>query len=186
MVHESLLNALVARSGLKGMKTTDREVKALIAPFEYKNGKDELEAAEPPAGLPGIGDVVTDIEFDETDPLTIRLEQGRALVTMRARFKPAGQEILPALAVTIAYTNEIIGDKFVVTPGKVQVTILDKDDKSTIPPLAMTLVSNAIEASLSKLAIDRALPASLWPISGPVPRIVEVQTQDGWGSVSVE
>ena len=186
MVHESLLNALVARSGLKGMKTTDREIKALIAPFEYKTGKDELETARPPAGLPGMDNVVTDIEFDESDPLTIRLEQGRALVTMRAKFKPAGQDVLPALAVTIPYTNELIGDKFVVIPGKVQVAALDKDDESSLPPLAMNLLSNAIEASLSKLATDRALPASLWPFSGSVPRIVEVQTQDGWGAVSVE
>jgi hypothetical protein len=186
MVHESLLNALVARSGLKGMKTTDREIKALVAPFEYKIGKDELEAAQPPVGLPGMDNVVTDIEFDESDPLTIRLEQGRATVTMRAKFKPAGQDVLPALAVTIPYTNELIGDKFVVTPGKVQVAALDKDDESSIPPLAMSLLSNAIEASLSKLATDRTLPASVWPISGPLPRIVEVQTQDGWGAVTVE
>ena len=186
MVHESLLNALVARSGLKGMKTTDREIKALIAPFEYKTDKDELEAAQPPVGLPGMDNVVTDIEFDESDPLTIRLEQGRALVTMRAKFKPAGQDVLPALAVTIPYTNELVGDKFVVTPGKVQVAALDRDDESAIPPLAMNLLSKAIEASLSKLATDRALPASLWPIGGTVPRIAEVQTQDGWGRISVE
>ena len=186
MVHESLLNALVARSGLKGMKTTDREIKALIAPFEYKSGKDELESAQPPTGLPGMDNVVTDIEFDESDPLTIRLEQGRALVTLRAKFKPAGQDVLPPLAVTIPYTNELVGDKFVVTPGKVQVAILDKDDESAIPPLAMSLVSNAVEASLSKLATDKALPASLWPIGGSVPQIVGVQTQDGWGMISVE
>ncbi len=186
MVHESLLNALVSRSGLKGMKTTDREIKALIAPFEYKNGKDELDAAQPPVGLPGMDNVVTEIEFDESDPLTIRLEQGRALVTLRAKFKPAGQDVLPALAVTIPYTNELIGDRFIVTPGKVQVAALDKDDESTIPPLAMSLLSNAIEASLSKLSIDVALPASFWPFSGSVPRIVDAQTQDGWGVVSVE
>ncbi len=186
MVHESLLNALVARSGLKGMKTTDREIKALIAPYEYKSGKDELVSAQPPAGLPGMDNVVTDIEFDENDPLTIRLEQGRALVTLRAKFRPAGQDVLPALAVTIPYSNELVGDKFVVTPGKVQVAVIDKDDESTVPPLAMNLMSNAIEASLSKLAIDRALPASLWPLGGQVPQIVGVQTQDGWGAISVE
>ena len=168
------------------MKTTDREIKALIAPFEYKNGKDELDAAQPPVGLPGMDNVVTEIEFDESDPLTIRLEQGRALVTLRAKFKPAGQDVLPALAVTIPYTNELIGDRFIVTPGKVQVAALDKDDESTIPPLAMSLLSNAIEASLSKLSIDVALPASFWPFSGSVPRIVDAQTQDGWGVVSVE
>ena len=186
MVHESLLNAIVARSGLKGMKTTDRDIKALIAPFEYKSGKDELEAAEPPAGLPGMENVVTDIEFDETDPLTIRLEQGRALVTLRAKFRPAGQDVLPPIAVTIPYTNELVGDKFVVTPGKVQVALLNKDEESTVPPLAMNLLSTAIEASLTKLAVGKVLPAFLWPIGGPLPQIVSVQTQDGWGAISVE
>jgi len=186
MVHESLLNALVARSGLKGLKTTDREIKALIAPYEFKSGKDELEAAQPPIGLPGMENFVTDIEFDETDPLTIRLETGRTLVTLRARFKPAGQDVLPVLAVTIPYVTELVDNKMVVTPGKVQVATIDKDEASAIPPLAMNLLSQAIENSLSKLAIDRALPASLWPFGGVVPSIVAVQTQDGWGAVSVE
>lgn len=83
LVHESLLNAFVGRSGLKGMKTTDRELKALLAPYEYKSTNDELAQAEPPVGVPGMDSIVTDIEFDDDDPLTIRVEKNSTLVTLR-------------------------------------------------------------------------------------------------------
>ena len=186
LVHESLLNAFVGRSGLKGMTTTDREIKAMLAPFEYKAGGDELEKAEPPVGLPGIDSILTDIEFDETDPLTIRIEKNSAIVTMRAKFKPAGQDILPALEMTIPYTTTVVGDKVVAAPGKVQVKSLDGPSESETEKLTMKLVSQGIEASLVKLAVDRALPASLWPVGGSVPQVVRIVSDDGWAAISVD
>lgn len=75
------------------MKTTDRELKALVAPFEYKATNDELAQAEPPSGVPGMESILTDIEFDDDDPLTIRIEKNSTLVTLReiqaGRTRPA-------------------------------------------------------------------------------------------------
>ena len=186
LIHESLLNAFVSRSGLKGFKTTDREIKAIMAPYEYKPTGDELSSAEPPVGLPGMDSIVTDIEFDEENPLTIRVEKNSTLVILRAKFKPAGQEVLPALELTIPYNTELIGDKIVVSPGKVRVISLDSPDSSATPSLAMKLVSQGIEANLSKLAVDRALPASLWPAAGSVPRVERIISQDGWAAITVD
>ena len=187
MVHESLLNSLIAKFGLKGMRTTDREIEKSMTPFIYKPADDELEAAEPPAmSIPGMENLIIDIEFDEYDPLTIRLEEDRAVVTLRAKFKPAGKDVLPALAVTIPYTSKVIGEKIVVSPGKVAVEPLVKDGDTPLPPVALKLISTAIESSLTKFAVDRVLPASLWQMPGPVPRVISIHTHDGWGGVSID
>jgi hypothetical protein len=186
LVHESLLNAFVGRSGLKGMKTTDREIKAMMAPLEYKPASDELSKAEPPVGIPGMDSIVTNIEFDADDPLTIQFEKNSTLVKLRAKFKPAGQDVLPSLELTISYTTDLIGDKVVVSPGKVRVKAMDKPGDPTTPEFAMKLLTQGIESSLTKLAIDRTLPANLWPVGGPVPRIVKIASQDGWAGISVD
>ena len=187
MVHESLLNSLIAKSGMKGMRTTDRELEKSMTPFVYKPADDELEAAEPPAiSLPGMENLVIDIEFDENDPLTIRLEENRALVTLRAKFKPGGKDVIPALAVTIPYTSKVVGEKIVVSPGKVEVEPLVKEGDTPLPQVALKLISTAIESGLTKYAVDRTLPASLWKMPGPAPRVVSVHTQDGWGGVSID
>jgi hypothetical protein len=184
LVHESLLNQLVERSGLKGLTTTDQVIRSLLEPYEIKPAADATDSDQP-VGLPGMENVVTTIEFDATNPLTIRLEQDRAVVTMRAVFKPAGQELLPPLAVTIEYKTSIEGDKIVVTPGKVQVEPQKDGDNNATTGIALKLISQVIESSLSKLAVDRNLPAAMWPFGGLIPRVTGIRSQDGWAVVSV-
>jgi len=65
-------------------------------------------ALVPPGGTEGI---VTDIEFDEVDPLTVRYERDQVLVTIKAQFKPAGQALVPPMSVTIPYQIQITGNK---------------------------------------------------------------------------
>ena len=184
LIHESLLNTLVGRAGLKGLKTTDKQIKALFAPYEVKTADDPLDRAKP-AVLPGMNDVVTDVEFDENDPLTIRIERDRTLVTLRASFKPAGQQVVPPLAVTIEYKTELAGDKILVSPGKVQVDLLKKDDDKAPSGIALKLISQAIEASLSKLAFDRSLPPTFWSFGGVVPSVRGIRSQDGWAAITI-
>lgn len=184
LVHESLLNALADRAGLKGMKTTDRELKGMLSAYEYKGTGDELTNSEPPIGLPGLDSIVTDIEFDDEEPVRVRLDKNVAQVTLRAKFKPAGQDLIPALELTIPYTTEIIGDKIICSPGSVRV--VSQEDPTETDSIAMKMISKGIEASLSKLALDRTLPASMWPTAGPVPRVTRIVSQDGWAGVSVD
>lgn len=186
MVHEGLLNSLVGRLGLKGLRTTDKEMEKSMAPYAVKPEKDELDSSQPPPiSLPGLQNIVIDIEFDDEDPLTIRLEDDRALVTLRAKFKPAGNDVLPPLAVTIPYSTKISGEKIVVTPGKAQVEPLSKGG-TRLPDVALKVISNAIDTNSTSFAFDRALPASFWPLPGPVPRVVGIHSQDGWGGISID
>lgn len=186
LIHESLLKLAIDRSGLKGLKTTDKEIRKHLAPYEFKPTGDELEQSEPPINLPGMDNLVTEIEFDDVDPLSIRLEQDRTVVTIRASFKPGGQDVLPPLAVSIEYRTELVGDKVVVIPGKVSVAPQKSDDGNGSSGVAMTLISKAIESSLLKLGFDRALPSSLWKFAGPAPRVVDIRSQEGWAGIAID
>ncbi len=186
LLHESFFNGLIVHSGLKGSKTTDKNVRELLAPYEVKPTTEESENQSSPIAMPGLANVETEIEFDETAPLVIQIERDRTLVTLRATFRPAGQDLLPQLAVKIEYKTELIGDKLVVSPGKVKVDLSKSDDTNSIPSIALTLISKAIESNLTKLEFDRALPASLWSFAGTAPRIVGIRTSDGWAAVSID
>jgi hypothetical protein len=187
LVHESLFSLIVDRFSIRGLKTTDREIKAMFTPYEYKLEGDELDRAEPPAiGLPGMSQIVTDIEFDETNPLEIRFEEDRVMVTMRATFKPAGQTLLPHLAITIPYTIRLTQDKLIAVPGKPHVACAKSEDETAATGVAIGLVKQGIESTLFALGFDRAVPASVWPVGGTVPRIAGVRFRDGWASVSVD
>jgi hypothetical protein len=186
VLHQSLLNAMIPISGLKGMKTTDKEIKAYFAPYEVNPDGSDLDNSKPSIAIPGLTNITTDIEFDENDPLTIEFETDRTLVTLRAHFKPGGQKMLPPLAVKIEYKSELVGDKLVVTPGAAQVSTVDSADADSVPALTLSILKQAIESSLSKLAFDRSLPTALWPFSGSAPKVVAIQSEDGWAAVSIE
>lgn len=186
MLHESLLNNLISIIGLKGLKTTDKQIKAYFAPFEYKPDGDELDKAQPPIVIPGLTNLTTDIEFDENDPLTIQFDSDVTLVTLRAHFKPNGQKMVPPLAVKIEYRVDLIGEKLVVTPGKVQVSVLNSDDADSVPSLTLTVLKQAVESSLTRLAFERTLPAALWSFGGPVPKVTAVHSENGWAALTIE
>ncbi len=184
--HESLLNTIIQRSGLSGYKTTDRKLKELIASCEVTSSDESSDRDPPPIALPGFENIITDIEFDKSEPLAIRIEQDEAFLTLRAKFKPAGQDIVPAISITIPYRTEMTATRILVTPGTPQVTLQDSSTGGAGTDIALKMVAQGIESKLSKLAFDRELPTSVWSVSGPVPRVTEIRLRDGWASISVD
>lgn len=185
LVHESLLNTLLAGSGLKGFKTTDRKIREFFAPYEVKSSTGDSNDSPDLPALPGMENLTTDIEFDEVDPATIRFENGKTVLILRAHFKPMGQTLLPPLEVSVDYDNQLVGDKIVVIPSNVRVELQNKDDADSAPPMALKLVARGIEMSFTKLAIDRSMPPSLWKYNGIVPRVNSMRIKDGWTSILV-
>lgn len=184
LVHESVVNTLLSSSGLKGYKTTDRKIKEFFAPYELKSATPDSGEA-PDLAVPGIENITTEIEFDEENPATLRVENGKSVLTLRATFKPMGQALLPPLQVTVDYDNQLVGDKIVITPSNVKVDLQNKDDAENVPTMALKLVAQGIEASFTKLAFDRSVPPALWKYNGVVPRVNSMRLKDGWTSICV-
>ena len=184
--HESLLNEIVSVSGLKGLKTTDKEIEKWLSPYEVKPTEDEVAQKPVAKSLPGFGDIVSVVELDDVNPLSLKVEGDIYRVTLRGNFKPGGQDMLPPLAVSIDYKPELSGDKLIVTPNNVQVAFQRPEDGTTAANLALKLISQGIEANISKLAVSRTLPTQYWPFAGAAPRIVEIRTVGKWSTVVID
>ena len=191
-VHESLLNDLIGRADLRGFKTTDKELKKLtedvLAKLEGVKSTlpDDLAGAAPLAlPLPGLS-IVTNIEFDETDPLTVRFDQDRLTATIKAKFKPAGQDLLPPMKVVIEYRAVIDGNSVRYVAGKPRVMSQDRTDLNAEATIAEMAVQKSVESALPTLEADRVLPSKYWPQNNPAPRVTSIKSQDGWVSIAID
>ena len=191
-LHESLLNDLIGRADLRGFKTTDKDLKKqtedLLATLEGVKSTlpDDLAGAAPLAlPLPGLS-IVTDIVFDETDPLAVRLDGDRLTATIKAKFKPAGQDLLPPMRVVIEYQAVVEGNSVRLVAGKPRVMAQDRTDLNAEPTVAEMAVQKSIESALPTLEFDRALPSQYWSHAGPAPRVTSIKSQDGWVSIAID
>ena len=193
MLHESLLNELIARAELRGFQTTDKELKRQVAellgalPGLKISMPDEKPAAAAPFGLslPGMS-VVTNIEFDAVDPLTVRLDQDRLTATIKAAFKPAGQNLFPPMTITIEYRAVVEGNVLRLIAGKPRVRASGRDDSTREPTMAELTVQNSFALALPTLEVDQTLPASSWPHRGPAPRVTSFKARDGWLAIAID
>ncbi len=192
-IHESLVNTFISRTGLKGLKTTDKKLRELEKTFlsaagQIVPGDDDTNAGDSNGlAAPGATEgIVTDIEFDEVDPLTVRYDRDQVLVTIKAQFKPGGQTLVPPMSVTIPYQSQITGNKIRLVAGRPRVVAQDRKDPNGPPTILETAVQKIIEADLIPLDFDRTLPASLWKASGPAPRIASLKSDNGWLTITAE
>ena len=191
-IHESLLNNLIGRADLRGFKTTDKELKQqtldLLATLEgvkYSLPDDLTRAAPLGFPLPGLS-IVTDIVFDETDPLTVQLDRDRLTATIKAKFKPAGQDLLPPMRVVIEYRAVVEGSSVRFVAGKPRVTAQDRMDLGGETSVTEMAVQKSIESALPTLEVDLALLSKHWPHNSPAPRVSSITSQDGWISIAID
>lgn len=191
-LHESLLNDLIGRAGLKGLKTTDKELKqqmdAALALLDGVLGRRTATTGgtDPVSNPLANLDIVTDIEFDETDPLSIRFEQDRMLATIKAHFKPAGQNLIPPMTVELEYRFIVDGNTLRLVAETPRAVAQDRSDPLAEPTLAEQAIQKAVEAALPVLEFDRMLPARHWKFTGPAPRVTSIKSQDGWCSIAID
>lgn len=197
-IHESLINTIIDRTGLKGLKTTDRKLRELEKSLLSLTGnsraddagsselteKAPLTAPDLPVGTEGFE---TDIEFDEVAPLTVRIEKDRLFVILKAHFKPAGQAVMPPMTVTIPYHTELTTTKMRLVAGKPRVVSQERTDPNAPQTIVEMAVAKVIESDLIPLEFDRSLPAAMWPANGTaIPQITSITSDNGWLHISIE
>ena len=127
-----------------------------------------------------------DIVFDATDPVSVRFDRDHFTATIRAKFKPAGQDLLPPMKVEIEYRVVIEGDSVRYVPGSPRVVAQNQTDLNAEPTLAEKAVQQSIASTLPTLEFDRTLPAKYWQLNGPAPRITSIKYHDGWASIAID
>jgi len=191
-VHESLLNELIGRGDLRGFKTTDKELQQqMVAAAAILDGlKSTLPVDSAGAGRPdplfSAMKIVTDIEFDVTDPVNVRFDRDCLLATIKAQFKPAGQALLPPLQVRIEYRAVLTGTTMRLEPSRPKVKGIGRADDSSESTVAEVAIENLIALTLPTFELSRVLPARLWQKNGPVPAISGMTARNGWLSINIE
>lgn len=191
-LHESLLNELIERTEFRRYQTTDKELQQQVA--ELLGGLPGVKVSMPvekpataPFGLPLPGiNVVTHIEFDEVDPLTVRLDQDRLTATIKAAFKPGGQKLFPPMTVTIEYRAVVEGGEVRLIASKPRAKTQGQEDSSREPTVAELTIQNSFAAALPNIEIDQTLAAAYWPHRSPAPRVASIKSRDGWMAVAID
>ncbi|MBI1348097.1 hypothetical protein GC163_17625 [bacterium] len=174
-LHESLLNHLVRKSQLAGLKTSDRELKAMVDRAERLfPGLDPREES-PTSPLAGM--VETEIHFDEHNPLEFHLGAEGLRIEIRAKFKPAGQDLLPALLIQVPLKLVDRADRWVLERGKIEIS---STDGQMLPSLSETLVRQALERDFPQREFPRTLTIPGWPASQPALQLTAVRAAEGW------
>ena len=192
MLHESLLNELIERTGLRGFRTTDKELQQQVAELlgslpGVKVSMPEVKPATAPFGLPLPGvNIVTHIEFDEADPLTVRLDQDRLTATIKATFKPAGQQLFPPMTVMLEYRAVVEEGEVRLIAGKPRAKTQGQEDSSREPTVAELAIQNSFAIALPNLEIDQTLAAEYWPHHSPAPRVASIKARGGWMAVAID
>lgn len=174
-LHETLLQGIADRANLAGRKVSVSELKKRLN-FPERPDNDRT--------LGGMPDLDVEIEFAATDPLIIRVGEDETRVTIRAAFRPAGQDLLPPLEITIPYRLELRDDKWVLKTGSVEVRSLEGSSDGT--SLAEVAVKTAIEASLPQLDFPKQLPASALPEGKTPPSVNSIRSSNGWLVIGVD
>ena len=132
----------------------------------------------------GLADLGVDIEFADVDPLQIQIVEDETRVTLRAAFKPAGQDLLPPVAVTIPFRLRLVDADWQLRAGPVQVRSLEAGENGT--SIAEIAVKKAIEASLPSPQFPQQLPATFWPEGQTPPKITSIRSAAGWLVIGVD
>jgi len=179
-LHESVLNNLVDRSGLAGLKTSDRELKAMVDRAERMLPGLNPQA-EPPSSVAGL--IETEIVFDDRDPLRFQLNAEGLLIQIRAKFKPAGQELLPALLIEVPLRLIDQGDHWLLQRDALNIS---STDGQALSKVSEALVRQALERDFPNRDFPRTLKIPGWPESQTPLRLANVRAADGWVAIHLD
>jgi hypothetical protein len=138
--------------------------------------------AQPGGGLPA--GIVTDIEFDQIEPIRVRLRDDQLLLTVRAWIRPAGQSVLPKLQIDLPLQLvAVTADRWRLDVGEIALQPLGDPDGTTPPPLSditTRLIRTAIESSIPQGEFPATLTVPNWPSKAAPLRLTVARADQGW------
>ncbi len=175
-LHESLLQGIIEGSGFEGRITSTGKLTRLLR-------LGGLTVEDPETDRTAEDDDV-EIEFAQVDPLVIRIGEEEMRITLRATFKPAGEDHSPVSEVTIPLRLEKNEGRWALQPGTVEVRRLSHhSDKKSISELVM---KKRIEARLPNIRFPQQILTKLWPEGKAPPRISSIRSGQSWLVIGID
>jgi hypothetical protein len=191
LMHESILNNSLDRMNLAGKTLNDEELRQTIQAFLKQALRREIKFPTPSAKPePAAGEEESDkgpnaFIFAGSDPVRVKVEDGKVLIVIRAGFKTDKGEDIPTVEVTIPIGFTVQGREILVTgpEGPAQVRVADVDGSTGIA------VKGVIRKKILRDLPNR-LVSGVVKLNGPsrsVEAVVrDIKAYDGWVSINVQ
>lgn len=185
--HESLLNNAIDLLPLAGMSMTELEFQQLVGQkMTQFFPKLKLPAGSGPKSATDAGEPKR-IMFAEQDPVRVRFEDGKILLTIRAGFERDEEQggNIPPQIMTIPWTTSVTDNSITVTRGDIAVESMMNDNVAQ-----QVLLAGIIGSRLAKSFPETATSARMFKIDRPGKAslrlwVTEMTIQNGWLSIRV-
>ena len=177
-VHESAINALIARQNLAGLTLTDRQLQRLLTLAGANAGGEQQPDDSTDLTLPKLYSVT----FAEQDPFRVQLQPDGGMLVLRMSIRPVIGLPMKTQEVRLPITAALEDSDVVLKFGKPQVRPADGSPAG----IAQTLIAGQI----ATMAQPRRLPAS-----GEIPvgssrqlavRLSRIQVSEGWLLLAID
>jgi hypothetical protein len=183
-VHESAINALFDRLKLKGLKTTDRDLRGMLS--RLRSLRDPA-SPEGPAGALGMMNFETHIEFDSERPISVELNNEQLTLRIRAQIRPMGQALLPPLELAVPIRLVERGSQWQLIVSDLDVRPLDEPSGPDRPTDAgIKVIRDALADVAKEFTFPRELDLPSYPQDKPKLQLTRVRAVDGWLAVSLD
>ncbi len=189
LIHEDFVNHLLSRLPLAGQEVPDRLIdRALDTLLDVLAGKSLTDA------LPDWGDVpepeFATILLSPDRPLSIRFSEGRAVLTLRAGFRPVLGGEIPTQRVEIPFEVAPEEQQITLEPQTVTVEPISQEDSGplaeSLAKLARPVVRQQVQQRLRTFSLKDTLLLTIPGMTATILSVRDVILEDGWLAITFD
>ncbi|MBX3438151.1 MAG: hypothetical protein KF861_11720 [Planctomycetaceae bacterium] len=184
LVHESLVNHVLARLPLNGREVPDRMIDRLLQALQ-----DGLAGR----GLTGVAQDLNEssaefatLVLDPERAASIRFDAGSAVVTLRAGFRPVVGGELPTQNVELRYRLALDEQSLRLEPEGIEISSLRPEDDGPLVGLARPVIRQQIQQRLQPIEVPRRIPLQLGELMPTTLFVRDVVFTDGWLAIAID
>lgn len=174
-LHETMLDNAADKIGVAGQTMTDTQFRDHMQQFFSRLLNRQVTVAPAPQEE---GDKTITFIFDEVDPISVRVDDGEILFSLKAGLQREGDEPLPAQILTVRFRPTLEGEKLVMEPGTVSV-VAASGMASPMQIATSVAIKDQIQKKLTRKEYDRVYFLNLEDKQVAV-TMTSIEAIDGW------
>ncbi|MEZ6144692.1 MAG: hypothetical protein R3B91_04505 [Planctomycetaceae bacterium] len=184
-LHEDLVNHVLASLPLGGQEIPDKLIDRLIEILLQTIENQSFDPASLDVGDSSEAEFAT-VLLAEDQPLSIRFEDGRALVTARAGFRPKLTPEVPTQRIEIPYhVSQTVG-QIALEPSDVTVTATLPEDTGPLADLARPIIQQQITQRLHTVSLPTTVDLNLPEMTPTRLTVRQVVLENGWLMITLD
>ncbi len=184
-LHEDLVNHVLARLPLGGREIPDKLIDRLIEVLLQTIESRSFDLASLDFSDVSEAEFAT-VLLAEEQPLSIRFDDGQAIITALAGFRPLLTPELPTQRLEFPYSLTQTADQLTLEPGDVTVSATLPEDSGPLADLARPLIRQQVEQRLQSISLPTSVDLNLPDITPTTLTVGNVVLNDGWLIITLD